>query len=215
MNELTKIPYGDPQRVSLVLPEGLEIQEWKQVGHSLCRCKDSLQFWIGDWINYGQKAYSRDKYNEAMLIFGDEGGRNYGYDQHTLENFASICKRVESSLRREHLSFGHHEVVAAMTPDRQDYWLGIAEKEKLSVDAFRQRTRKKLKAANVDGQSLMAGMFDFGGWATKATRGFNDLFNRRPLVEWDDGEIMDGINRIEEIKKPFLSDAKRRGLEVR
>lgn len=214
MNELTKIPYGDPQRTGLVLPEGLDIQEWKRVGHSLCRCKDSLQFWIGDWINYGQDSYGREKYVEAMEIFGVEGEGDYGYNQRTLENFASICRRVESSLRREHLSFGHHEIVAGMEAEDQKYWLGLAEKEKLSVDKLRLRTRKTLKASAVDGQSVMAGMFDFSKWATATKRGFDQLFQRRPIDKWEDSEVLDGITKFEEAKKPFVDEGKRRGLEV-
>jgi hypothetical protein len=213
MNELTQIPHGDAARVGLTLPDGLDIMEWKRVGHSLLRCKDSLQFWIGDWINYGQGSYGKD-YEEAMSVFGDEGFDSYGYEKHTLECFSSVARSVEISLRREKLSFGHHKVVAGMPPDEQDYWLSKAEDEKLSVEALRQKTREGKAVKGLKGQSALAGMFDFGLWLVQSKKGFDELFKRRPLEKWEVSEVKDGIAKLEETKKPFVNELKRRGVGI-
>lgn len=219
MNELIKIPFGEPQRVALTLPPGLTEIQWKEVGHNLLRCKDSLQFWIGDWINYGEANYG-EKYAQAMDIFGVEGQKNYGYEKKTLENFASVSKRVESSLRREKLSFGHHEVVAALESRDQDVWLAKAVMNEWTVAELTKEIRGKQKAKQIDGAGSLVGKFVFETWFGEWERGFKDLQKRAPIVQWDDAVLDTRIEKIKEIEKPLITEknrreeAKRRELEV-
>jgi len=39
-----------------------------------CEMEGSIQFWIGDWLNYGHKTYERGKYEKALeeLDYGME-----------------------------------------------------------------------------------------------------------------------------------------------
>lgn len=119
----------------LTLPEGMSFDEWTAVGATLGRITRSLTFWIGDWLRYGERVYG-EKYAQAMEVTG--------YDYGTLANAAYVAGQVEFSRRRENLSFGHHQAVAALAPAQQDYWLAAAapgpedEKPRLSVRELRE-----------------------------------------------------------------------------
>jgi len=52
------------------------------------------------------------KYEEAV--------RETGYDEGTLRNSASVCRRVEMSRRRDKLSFAHHAEVAKLPAEEQE-----------------------------------------------------------------------------------------------
>jgi hypothetical protein len=52
-----------------------------------------------------------------------------------------VASRFEISRRREILSWSHHETLAALDVDRQDYWLDRASAERLSVSDLRVELR--------------------------------------------------------------------------
>ncbi|ANH80072.1 hypothetical protein A8C56_02915 [Niabella ginsenosidivorans] len=56
-----------------------------------------------------------------------------GYERKTLQNYKHVSEKVDSSLRKEDLSFGHHNIVTQLEPDQQEYFLNKASEEKLSV----------------------------------------------------------------------------------
>ena len=84
-----------------------------------CRCvdRDSWQWWVGDWINYGEKKYG-ETYKAAIEVTG----RSIG----TLKNIASVAAAVERSRRRD-LSFAHHVAVASLRHEHQDELLDRAK----------------------------------------------------------------------------------------
>jgi hypothetical protein len=91
-------------------------------------------FWVGDLVAYGEQKYG-EMYAQAM----DATRYSYG----TLANAAYVARRVESSRRREHLSFGHHQEVAPLPPQEQTEWLDKAEVQELTI----QQLRIHIKAA--------------------------------------------------------------------
>lgn len=120
------------------LPEGLEFDAWQEVGERLQGVQGAVQWWIGDWLNYGKRAYhdnvvGHDRYWLAIEAFGR--------DHQTLLNYASIANRIPPEQRRDSLSFSHHEAVASLGTDERGYWLTKAEEERLSVDALRRSIR--------------------------------------------------------------------------
>ena len=120
------------------LPEGLEFDAWQGIGERLQGVQGAVQWWIGDWLNYGKRAYhdnvvGHDRYWLAIEAFGR--------DHATLWNYASIANRVPPDQRRDSLSFSHHEAVASLGADERGYWLTKAEAERLSVDALRRAIR--------------------------------------------------------------------------
>jgi N6-adenosine-specific RNA methylase IME4 len=114
---------GRVTETSLELPKGLPFEEWREVGGTLGRIGRAHQWWIGDWLNHGQRAYG-ERYREAIEVLGYK----YGY----LANLASIAKSIKSSQRCESLSWTHHREVAALPPAEQKRWLKQAETDRLT-----------------------------------------------------------------------------------
>lgn len=128
MKELITIPKCKFDNTKLIIEPGLEYKEWEKIGIFLRHVEGSVQFWIGDWINYGEKSYGKT-YEKALEATGLEYG--------TLRNYKNVSGRVELSLRNDNLEFHHHQVVAPLEPEQQKKWLDKAEKDGLSVRELR------------------------------------------------------------------------------
>lgn len=124
---------GKVTPTSLVLADGLPFEEWESAGKLLGEISRATQWWIGDWLNYGEGAYG-DKYTQAM----DATGLEYG----TLANISWVSKHVEVSRRRENLSFSHHQEVAQFDPGEQRTWLKQAEAAGWSVGELRKEIKQ-------------------------------------------------------------------------
>lgn len=107
-------------RVGLKLNKDLTYDVWAEVGQTLRDFHRCSLWWLGDWLNYGERKYG-ETYSQAI----DETE----YDYQTLANCAWICTAIEFSRRRETLSFSSHADVAAMKPEDQDRWLDRAEQK--------------------------------------------------------------------------------------
>lgn len=115
------------EKNQLILKEEMNLKEWKEVGYYLTRLQGNIQFWIGDWIRFGDKKgyYTHgDVYDEAVEITG--------LKRETLMNYRWVAERT-SSTRVEDLSFSHHRVVAKFAESEQVYFLNKSVLEKLSV----------------------------------------------------------------------------------
>jgi len=97
-----------PSRTKLSIADGIGFNEWKEIGDKLFRMVDSSQWWIGDWLNYGER-YRRD-YTEAMAAIDLKFGALRGY--------AYVASKVESATRVAQLSWTHHRVVAPLPADQ-------------------------------------------------------------------------------------------------
>jgi hypothetical protein len=212
-NDIVKIPFGEFHVLGLELPDGLNEIEWKRVGHGLMRAKKGLQFAIGDWLNYGEAAYG-DKYNDALEIFGIEANGEYGYEEQSLRIFAHVAARVKKFTRVNNLDWRHHFVVAKLEEEDQAHWLGEAQKNKWSSRKLMAMLRAHLAVATDKPDSVFAGLFTFEAWFSEFDRNFESLVERMPLEKWAERDLRKRIEKIEEIKKPLVEEAQRRGLEV-
>jgi N6-adenosine-specific RNA methylase IME4 len=125
-----------PGRVSetaLDLPAGLSFEEWQRCGGLLGQVGRSVQWWIGDWVNYGEAQYG-EKYAQAL----DATGLEY----QAVANMAWVARQFEFSLRKENLSWSHHHFVAALPPDERQRWLDKAEVEQWSAHELRRRVKE-------------------------------------------------------------------------
>ena len=71
-------------------------EEWQNCGDFLKQAERSVQFWIGDWLNYGEKKYG-ETYSQVL--------DGVDYEEKTLRNSKWVSSRVELSRRRDNLSF--------------------------------------------------------------------------------------------------------------
>lgn len=111
---------AEPSRSRLAIPDGTGFNEWREIGETLRRMHDSSQWWIGDWLCYGER-YRRD-YPAAMQMLDMELA--------ALKNYAWVSSKVST---RVDLSWTHHRLVATLEPDDQVRWLDEALRQSWST----------------------------------------------------------------------------------
>ena len=119
-------------KTSLKLSEQTTIEQWAETGNMLYQAGQKMSWWLADWAAFGERKYGQ------LKEFCELNGINYS----TISNAATAAKSVESSRRRELLSFSHHVEVSALKPKDQSRFLKMAEAEKLSVSELRKRIRQ-------------------------------------------------------------------------
>jgi hypothetical protein len=194
--ELTKTRNGDAipaishgpftaTPVGLIIKDGnVPYEEWETYGRGLARVGAAFYFCLGDWLNYGEKAYG-EKYAQGMA--------ETGLDYQTLKNAKWATKKVELSCRQD-LSFQHHIDVASLRPEDQSILLLSAKKNDISEKDFRSVVkaykRRKLLEAQVSRRkssdsSLWLG--DFRDLGEKIASGSVDLILTDP--PYDDNAL--------------------------
>jgi hypothetical protein len=125
-------PNGAISKVAWEAQSSLGRAEWLATGRRLGMIGRCSQWWIGDWIRYGNAKWG-EKYVEAARVTG--------YDVASLRNMAWVASRFDVSLRSDKLSWSHHVLLAPLQPDEQRYWLERASDERFSVADLRQALR--------------------------------------------------------------------------
>ena len=127
----------------IVFEGKMSFDEWVGVGQLIERSSSGVQWWAGDWLNYGQdKPQWGDKYEQAIAMFN----RDYGQ----IANWKWTSRNVEISLRNDNLGWSHHVAVAHLLPSEQQHWLAKAAPEspdkppRLSVRALRQAIKSSV-----------------------------------------------------------------------
>jgi hypothetical protein len=124
---------------SLEIEPGMGFEEWVQLGNKLRSAEKGVQFWIGDWIRYGEHEYG-GKYTQAIKASKRE--------LKTLQNYVYVTGRIDSSRRREVVNFSAHAEVASLPPNEQERILAKAANETFTVRDVRKevdRTKRTLE----------------------------------------------------------------------
>jgi hypothetical protein len=111
----------------------LTFAEWREAGDQLLRVGRAWQWWVGDWILYGEH-HHEDRYADVV--------EQTGYEYATISHVISVARRVEASRRRDELSWSHHAEVAPLEPEQQVEWLQKAVDEDLTLARFRTVLRE-------------------------------------------------------------------------
>lgn len=119
----------------LQFPRHLPFDIWLGIGKKLSAVADCSAWCLGDWLIYGQEAYS-GRYRDAI--------EHTSLSYKTLRNYAWVARQVPLARRRETLSFGHHAEVAALPEVEQRYWLRMTEKHGWSRNRMRHEVRASL-----------------------------------------------------------------------
>lgn len=133
-NRTLSIPGCKLTEKGAIFNKDLSFEEWQAIGGTLRYLEKSVLFWIGDWINYGEKNYGQ-KYTQAL--------ESTGYELATLQDAAYVTSKVETSLRNEHLGFSHHKAVAPLSKDDQERFLSKAQHEDLNYRELRIEIQKE------------------------------------------------------------------------
>ncbi len=130
------------ERRTAHFPDSLAESDWKKLGPLAHRFQDDLNFFIGDWLNFGREAYQRWRKCDAEKAGAyalAQARTHHAYG--TLANCASVCRAIDSR-RSEHLPWSHHVIIAPLEPDAQSDWLARAAKDKMSVSDLRLAIRR-------------------------------------------------------------------------
>lgn len=111
--EIETLPtIGAWSQTALDLPESLTFDSWVEVGRKLRTVEQSVMWWIGDWLRFGERRYG-DKYTQAMESTG------YSYQQ--LADAKYVAGAYTISDRSESLPWSVHKVAAPLSAlERQD-----------------------------------------------------------------------------------------------
>jgi len=107
------------------------LKEWIEAGKALRKAEHRLQWWVGDWMNFGERKYGKT-YKEAAKLTG--------FKEETLRDYAYVASRFQLSIRIDN-SFGHHQLVASAMPP---------PKEKIAKDNKSQKAYQRLKENPLD-----------------------------------------------------------------
>jgi hypothetical protein len=118
-------------KTALILPRDLSHEQWSSIGKNLHMLTDCVQFWCGDWWRQGYHRYGERK--AAVFAKG-----LFRHSFATLMQWGWVAHRVETSRRREVLSFSHHVEVAKLQPEEQEKYLARAIRGNHTVKQLRQ-----------------------------------------------------------------------------
>jgi DNA modification methylase len=124
---------GTVTATSLELPEAMPFEEWEEVGRTLDRIRESVHWWRGDWLCYGERTYG-EMYAQAL----DPEGTNY----QSLLADVWVAKQVGLLRRRNNLSWSHHREIASLGPEEQTRFLEGAAEQGWSTRELRERVRE-------------------------------------------------------------------------
>lgn len=130
-------------RIGIEIEGEASFDQWSECGQFLNRAVGAVQWWIGDWMNYGERRYG-DKYAKAIEATG--------LDYHTVRVIRKVTARFESDRRRS-LSFAHHAEVASLPPKKADAILARAEAYGLSTREVRQLAKQVKNAITVGAET--------------------------------------------------------------
>jgi hypothetical protein len=117
----------------LTFQPSVTYEQWAQYGRKLKLAQKGIQWAIGDWINYGEKAYG-EKYAQAL----DETGLSEG----TLMNYAAVARAFKTSRRRE-VDFSTHAEVMGLEQEEQDEILIEAEQNHTPREKVRREVARR------------------------------------------------------------------------
>jgi hypothetical protein len=119
MAQLNNLPakYGDLTPISFK-PRCETYEEWSEIGRTLRRVHNSVLWWVGDWLLYGQRKWG-ESYAQAIQE------TDYSYDH--LRRVYAVSKSFPPELRRDTLSWSHHREVMYLDNTNKQKWLDKAE----------------------------------------------------------------------------------------
>lgn len=119
---------------SLELPPDLPYERWERLGETLKDMEKGVQFWLGDWLNYGETHYP-NRYEQAVL--------ETGYTHGALRNMAWVARETPASSRDDALSFSHYRSLARLPAEQRPEWIEKIKNEQMSVGEVNGRFNAK------------------------------------------------------------------------
>ena len=129
----------------LWLKDTLPMEEWEKIGLHLKKIGGAVQLWLGDWLNFGERAYG-EKYSQAL-----EGTH---YELQSLQAFASMAKRTENTRKKldtyPSLLAGHWDLIADRPEQEQEKWVKKTADNNWTIKELREAIRASKKVKTPD-----------------------------------------------------------------
>ncbi len=125
----------------LDIDPGVTFEQWERYGRKLQTAEKGIQWALGDWIVFGEE-HPNQTFRERASQAVEFSGRKVK----TLQNYATVAKKVEKSRRRDsdNVDFSTHAEVAMLPDEEQERILAQAEAD---PDFTKQKARKEAKRA--------------------------------------------------------------------
>ena len=126
------IDCGTVDTCSWTPPANMTFQQWAEIGRKFQQIDTSINWWLGDWLNEGDKRYG-ETYAQAIEVTG-----------HKIDQLQE-CKRVSASVKNANrlafLSWTHHKHVSALPEKTQRELLAAAVENDWSSRELAEETR--------------------------------------------------------------------------
>lgn len=134
------------EEAHLNLPAGVGFKEWMKVGRTLADMQNSIPWWVGDWINYGEGKYG-ETYSQGLALW------DYGYQ--TLMNMASVARQYPPETRTA-LSWTHHRYAASLAVEERTGLLERALEEEWTSRQLQVEVAKLKLDDKGEGEEVVA-----------------------------------------------------------
>ena len=161
--------------LELIIEGEHTIEQWLEAGKLLTGMESSLNWWIGDWLVFGEHNYGQ-KYSQAETI------TNHRQDYLKACNFVS--GKIPSANRVYGLSWSHHREVCPLAPEDQKVWLTKALEQEWTVSELRVNMRKSL--AEYSEEDTYSKSFNLVSWTQEGLRWLKQEVRKNPIENWSD-----------------------------
>ncbi len=130
----SELRYVSATPTSLTFAEATPFDVWKDLTERLIGTEKRIHWYIADAINFGER-----KYGEMYAAAMDSTGWTYG----TLANITSVGRKIESSRRREDVSFWDQREVASLPPSEADALLDQHQEQGWNQPELREKVKER------------------------------------------------------------------------
>jgi hypothetical protein len=147
----TKTEIGTLSATGWVADDAMTYEQWEAIGATLQAIDGSINWWVGDWLNFGEQKYG-EMYAQAINATG--------WAIQRLKDAKWVAAAIQRSLRQEQLSWTHHRHVAHLPEDKQRHFLQEAVNHSWSTAELKKQinitqtqhgtTHKEMRGTPVD-----------------------------------------------------------------
>jgi len=167
------------------LPPELPAADWWERFVILDIIARNAQWKIAEYLIYAREHYctTTDEWSDFKQSVAEQTNRA----PHTLENYVSTGKQFLSDRVREELTFGHHDAVAGLDIDEQEYWLDEATANGWTVQRLRAALHSPPETHTQTHRDIERHLRSLGVNATVTQRSVRIgevVFHSKSPIEW-------------------------------
>ena len=131
-------------RRKLVIPDDCAYEDWMRIGSRLKELNGSVMWLLGDWLAFGHVHYTKEQWGgRSPHGLYEQLSLETGYSVSTLRNAKYLCSNLDSSRRRDNLTFHHAMEIVCLAPKEQvGQWIERVTTEPVTVKKLREQLRR-------------------------------------------------------------------------